>query len=66
MQKYKGNHYPPSNWVKSFNFAGVMNSTVFYSAPEVLILEVKTEGVFCQSGVQNYNVQDPVEWGNNG
>ena len=23
MQKYKGNHYPPSNWVKSFNFVGV-------------------------------------------
>ena len=23
MQKYKGNHYPPSNWVKSFNFIGV-------------------------------------------
>ena len=45
-------------------FVGVMNSKVFYSAPEVLILEVKTEGVFCQSGVQNYNVQDPEEWGN--
>ena len=47
------------------NFVGVMNSKVFYSAPEVLILEVKTEGVFCQTGgVKNYNVQDPVEWGN--
>ena len=34
-----------------------------YATPEVVIFEVKTEGIVCQSGgLKNYKHQDALSW----
>ena len=34
-----------------------------YEAPTMLVVEVKTEGIVCQSGgLRNYNREDSEEW----
>lgn len=33
-----------------------------YEAPTMLVVEVKTEGIVCASGLQDYNRQDAEDW----
>jgi hypothetical protein len=40
-----------------------MGSKETYEAPEMEVLEIKAEGVICESGgMDNYNRTIPVDW----